>query len=233
MNANLTIVLISAVVATFNPSLLEAVTIMLLLPQRKRLMLGYLLGAYTTSIIAGLTIVFALHRSGVVTTSKRTISPGEDLAIGGLALAAAVVLITGADLALRHRHELSRPTDAGDEPPQPPWHERMLDKGSARITFVVGALVSLPGVSYVNALGHVVMLNPPRMAVLALVLYFCLMQQILLEVPLLATVFAPDQTQRAVVQTKAWVGRHGRTLAQTALSGIGILLVVRGAMALH
>jgi hypothetical protein len=233
MNANLTIVLISAVVATFNPSLLAAVTIMLLLPQRKRLMLGYLLGAYTTSIIAGLAIVFALHRSGVVTTSKRTISPGEDLAIGGLALAAAVVLITGADLALRNRHELGRPTDAGDGPPQPPWHERMLDKGSARITFVVGALVSLPGVSYVNALDRVVMLNPPRLAVLALVLYFCLMQQILLEVPLLATVFAPDQTQRAVVQTKAWVGRHGRALAQTALSGIGILLVVRGAMALH
>jgi hypothetical protein len=109
----------------------------------------------------------------------------------------------------------------------------MLDKGSARITFVVGALVSLPGVSYVNALDHVVMLNPPRVAVLALVLYFCLMQQLLLEVPLVATVFAPDQTQRAVVQTKAWFGRHGRTLAQTALCGVGILLVVRGVMALH
>jgi hypothetical protein len=233
MNANLTIVLISAVVATFNPSLLAAVTIMLLLPQRKRLMLGYLLGAYTTSIVAGLAIVFALHRSGVVTTSKRTISPGEDMAIGGLALAAAVVLITGADLALRHRRELGRQVGAEAGAPQPPWHERMLDKGSARITFVVGALVSLPGVSYVNALDHVVMLNPPRVAVLALVLYFCLMQQLLLEVPLVATVFAPDQTQRAVVQTKAWFGRHGRTLAQTALSGIGILLVVRGVMALH
>jgi hypothetical protein len=41
MNRDVVIVLSSAVVATFNPSLLVAVTVMLLLPRPKRLMLGY------------------------------------------------------------------------------------------------------------------------------------------------------------------------------------------------
>ena len=49
-----------ACVAMLNPTLLAAVTLMLLLPNPKRLMLGYLLGAYTTSISLGLVIVFAL-----------------------------------------------------------------------------------------------------------------------------------------------------------------------------
>jgi hypothetical protein len=233
MNSDLTLVLFSAVVATFNPSLLAAVTVMLLLPERKRLMLGYLVGAYTTSIIAGLLIVFALHRSGAVRTSKRTISPGEDIVIGGLALAVTIVLITRGDKRLRRWRERRKTDSARHGSPKSSWQERMLGRGSARLTFLVGALVSFPGVSYLNALDHIVRLNPPTALIVALVLYFCLMQQILLELPLLASVFAPEQTQHVLVQAKAWLGRHGRSIGQTALAGIGILLVVRGLVAIH
>ena len=45
----------------FNPTLLAAVTVMMLLPNPKKLMLGYLLGAYLTSITLGMLIVFSLH----------------------------------------------------------------------------------------------------------------------------------------------------------------------------
>ena len=54
MSRDLAIVFVASMLATFNPSLLAAVTVMLLLPNPKRLMLGYLLGAYSTSIGAGL-----------------------------------------------------------------------------------------------------------------------------------------------------------------------------------
>lgn len=53
MNRDVGVVLISALVATLNPSLVAAVTVMLLLPHPRRLMAAYLLGAYTTSIVAG------------------------------------------------------------------------------------------------------------------------------------------------------------------------------------
>ena len=39
-----------SLLAMFNPTLLAAVTVMLLLPNPKKLMFGYLLGAYLTSI---------------------------------------------------------------------------------------------------------------------------------------------------------------------------------------
>ena len=76
----------------FNPSLLAAVTVMLLLPDPKRLMAGYLLGAYVTSITLGLVIVFSLSNSSTSNTTENTISPAIDIALGAIALAVAFVL---------------------------------------------------------------------------------------------------------------------------------------------
>lgn len=92
-----------ALVSTCNPTLLAAVTVMLLLPSPKRIMFGYLLGAYTASISSGLVIVFALQGSGAVSTGENTISPAEDLVFGALAILIAFVLATDRDRSMRER----------------------------------------------------------------------------------------------------------------------------------
>jgi hypothetical protein len=51
-----------------NPTLVAASTLMMLLPNPKRLMLGYLLGALMTSITLGLVIVFSLEGCSAHTT---------------------------------------------------------------------------------------------------------------------------------------------------------------------
>jgi len=61
-----------------NPTLLVAVTVMLLIPNPKRLMVGYLLGAYTTSITLGRLIVFSLRGSTTASTSEHTVSYRPD-----------------------------------------------------------------------------------------------------------------------------------------------------------
>src|SRR2546421_10444573 len=101
-NTLLDIFLLS-LLAMFNPSLLAAVTVMRLLPSPKRLMVGYLLGAYLTSITLGLVIVFSLHGSSAAGTAKHTISPVEDIVVGLIALAVAFVLRTGRDQPFRGR----------------------------------------------------------------------------------------------------------------------------------
>ena len=80
-----------ALTAALNPTLLTATTVMLLLPTLKRLLLGYLAGAYTTGIVVGVAIVEWLHRSGVVTSTKHSVAPGIDVALGVIALIAAYV----------------------------------------------------------------------------------------------------------------------------------------------
>ena len=89
-------VLLLSLTAALNPVLVGASTVMLLLPNPKRLMLGYLLGALMTSITLGLVIVFALKGSSAVSTTENTLNPAVDLTLGAIALLAAFVLATDA-----------------------------------------------------------------------------------------------------------------------------------------
>lgn len=219
-----------SLLAMFNPTLLAAVTLMLLTERPKRLMLGYLLGAYTTSITTGLLIVFALHDSGAVSTSKRTIGPAEDLVIGALLLLIAYVLGSDRDARLRERRarrkEAKLAKGGGEEEEALPL--RLLGRGSPRIAFVVGMLLSFPGVSYLTGLSRIDKLDVAALPTALLVIAFCLIQQLLLEVPLVGYTLRPQGTQQSVDDFRAWLGRNGRTAGIWVAAVLGVLLVIRG-----
>ncbi|MDX6624353.1 MAG: hypothetical protein QOE75_2285 [Solirubrobacterales bacterium] len=223
--------LLLALMAMFTPTLLAAVTIMMLLPNPKRLMLGYLLGAYMTSITLGLVIVFSLHDSGVVNTSQRTLGPGEDIILGLLLLVISYVLHGDRDARLRERRrrrkEAKEAKEAAGEV-KPSWPDRMLGKGDPRITFAVGAALTLPGVSYLAALDKIADYDPGAAPTVLLVVGFCLVQLTLIEVPLLGYAFAPEQTKDRVTRFRTWLSRNGRRVAIRFAAGLGGLLILRG-----
>ena len=236
MSSDLVDVFLLSLVAMFNPSQLAAVTVMLLLPNPKRLMLGYVLGAYTTSITLGLVIVFSLHGSSTESTSKHRISPAEDIVIGLLLLLIAWILRTGRDQPFQERRrqkkasKLQAKLEAGKPTESLPL--RLLGRGDPKLTFVVGALLSFPGVSYLDALDHIHKLNPGTVPTVLLVVYFCLMQQILIELPLLGYLFAPDRTQAAVTGFKDTIARRGRPAAVIGSAAVGVVLIARGMITL-
>lgn len=236
MSQDLTQILLLALTATLNPSLLAAVTVMLLLPSPKRLMLGYLIGAYATSITAGLLIVSALHGSGVERTSRHTVGPVEDIALGVLALTIAQLLRSGRDRPLRDRRrerkdaKLAAKREAGK--PTESLSLRMLGRGDPKVTFAVGLALSFPGVSYIAALDRIHGLGTGTAATVLLVVAFCLIQLVLLELPLLGYAFAPERTRETVTRFRAWMGRSGRTAAVIGIGAIGVLLIIRGVVTL-
>jgi hypothetical protein len=230
--SDLTSIFLLSLLAMFTPTLLAAVTVMMLLPNPKKLMLGYLLGAYTTSITLGLLIVFSLHRSAGVGTAKHTLGPLEDIAIGLLALLVAFVLGTDRDARLRERRQRRREAKGAAGKVKESWPERMLGRGSARVTFAVGVVLSFPGVSYLTALDRMAKLDAGVAPTVLLVVGFCLVQQLLLELPLLGYAFAPEQTQDRVIRFRAWLGRNGRRGGVIFAAVIGALLVVRGIVTL-
>jgi hypothetical protein len=199
-------------------------------------MLGYLLGAYTTSITLGLLIVFSLHRSSTESSSKHTISPAEDIVIGLLLVAIAWTLRAGRDQPFRERRrqkkdaKLKAKQEAGKPTESLPM--RLLGKGDPKLTFVVGALLSFPGVTYLDTLDHIHKLNPGTAATVLLVVYFCLMQQIFIELPLLGYLFAPDRTQDRVTRFRAWIARSGRPAAIIGTAAVGVVLIARGLITL-
>jgi hypothetical protein len=220
-----------ALLAMFNPTLLAAVTVMMLLPSPKKLMFGYLLGAYLTSITLGLLIVFTLHGTSSAETARHTLSPIEDLVVGLIALLVGYVLLSGRGEQLRDRRQ-QRKEAKQTGPPKESLPERLLGRGSARITFVVGVLLTFPGVSYLAALDRMAKLDWAVVPTVLVVVVFCLIQQMLLELPLIGYTFAPDWTQDAVARFRAWLSRSGRRAGGYVALVIGVLLLIRGVVTL-
>jgi Sap, sulfolipid-1-addressing protein len=222
-------VVLLSLTASLNPTLVAATTVMLLLEKPSRLMLGYLLGAYMTSITLGLVIVFSLSNSSTTNTTQNTLSPAVDIGLGAIALAVAFVLHTGRDERLRERR---RARNAAKPDKGPPRWQRELSKGSARTTFIVGALLTLPGASYLAGLDEIHKLKYSTTVTVLLVIGFNLVMLWLLEVPLASFVVAPGWTPRAIDRAKAWVSRHAHVFAVRGFAVVGALLVVKGIVGL-
>ena len=222
-------VILLSLTASLNPTLVAATTVMLLLDKPARLMTGYLLGAYLTSITLGLVIVFSLSNSSATNTTQNTISPAVDIGLGAIALAIAFVLHTGRDQRLRERRQARNAAKGDKEPPR--W-QRELSKGSPRTTFVVGALLTLPGASYLAGLDQIHKLKYSTTVTVLLVLGFNLVMLWLLEVPLASFLISPDWTPRAIDRAKAWVSRHAHVFAVRGSGAIGALLVIKGIVGL-
>src|SRR5262245_60823312 len=201
---------------------------MLLLPNPKRLMLGYLAGATTTGVVVGVGIVEWLSGSGAVSETKHTVAPGIDLALGFIALVAAYVVQSGRVARRRARRREKR----GDKPKKVPRWQEALSGGSARTTYLVGLVLSFPGASYLASLTEVskLNLNPPEVVLTVLALNAVML--VLLELPLISFAVAPEWTSGAIERLKAWLAQHGGKALVIALTVIGVLLIVRGIAAI-
>jgi Sap, sulfolipid-1-addressing protein len=222
-------VILLSLTASLNPTLVAATTVMLLLEKPTRLMLGYLLGAYMTSITLGLVIVFSLSNSSTTNTTQNTISPAVDIGLGAIALAISFVLYTGRHERLRERR---RERKAAKPDKGPPRWQRELSKGSARTTFIVGALLTLPGASYLAGLDQIHKLEYSTTVTVLLVIGFNLVMLWLLEVPLVSFLVAPHWTPQAIDRAKAWVSRHAHMFAVRGSAAIGLLLIIKGIVGL-
>jgi hypothetical protein len=218
-------VFVFALTAALNPTLLTAVTVMLTLEKPKRLLTGYLLGAYVTSITCGLLLVFALPRSSASSTAKHSVNPVLNIVLGALILLIVFIVGTGRDRRRRawseRRHERAK-----DKPP-PRWR-RQLSKGSARDTFVVGVLLSFPGASYIAGMDLLHKQNAGTAVTVLVVVAFNVIMLVLLELPLIGYATRPEWTAAAVERFSDWLLRRGGQVALKAGGVAGILLILRG-----
>ena len=236
MSSELVTIFLLSLASMANPTLIAAVTVMLLLPNPKRLMFGYLLGAYLTSITVGLLIVFTLSGTNAGSSGKHTIGPVEDIIIATLSLTVAFILGTGRDRPFEERRrdkkeaKLEARREAGK--PTESLSLRLLGKGDPRVTFLVGAALSFPGVSYLAALDQMHKLHASTLETVLLVVGFCLVELLLLEVPVFGYAFAPERTQKMVSGFRSWIQRRGRTAVVIGATLIGVWLLIRGVLGL-
>jgi hypothetical protein len=216
-------IVLFALLSAVYPTLIAAATVMLLLPKPEGLMLGFWLGAMITSVGCGLVIVFAFHGSSAAKTTRHTVSPAVTLVMAGLLVLAAVALNKRGDLHVRERYATRHPKA---EKTAPKW-QQTLRNGSPRHTFVVGILLSFPGVWYLAALDRLINLHYSTLAEILVVIGFCLAQLVLLELPMLAFRIWPTETPAAIDDAKAWASRHGREYGARGLVIVaGVLMII-------
>ena len=213
--------------SAFTPTLVAATTLMMLLPQPKKLMLGYLAGAAMTSLTIGLVIVFTLERSSAVSTTEQSVSPGLTIAVGAAALVAALVL-----RARQNGRAPERSSAVGEpERVEPKWR-RSLSTGSMRTTFAVGAVLTLPGAAYLAGLRQIDRLNYSTFGTVISVIAFNVVMLASLEIPLLCFTIAPDWTVASIHRLKNWISPRRHELVIRGLSIVGAVLVLKGVIEL-
>jgi hypothetical protein len=217
-----------SLVAAANATLLAAVTVMLFLENPKRLLLGYLAGALLVSLTVGFVIVFVIHDSGATETAQNSLSPSMDIALGAIFLLVAYVVSSGRDERLKERRKARKGASEAEKGPSKV--EQLLGRGDARITFALGVVFTLPGVAYLAALHDLQQLGYGAPGEILVILGFNFMLLILLEIPLVGYLVAPERTVAAVQRFRTWLTQSSRRILVVGAAGIGVILLVRGAI---
>ena len=226
-----------AFTAALNPKLL-AIDLLLIENRRPRMMfLCILLGGITVGVTVGLLDVLVFRVDAI--TTQGSVSAGVDLAVGLLLLAVGALVATGR-LHRRQRAPVPAgrvPVPAGDLPPEKPekkdgWAQRMLSEPRFGLALLVGALIGLPGASYVTALHQLVTGKSSVLAQVIAVVLFVIIELALIIIPFAFLEFRPEPTRAALKRAQGWLRGHVRQLMAAVVLLLGAYMVISAAVRL-
>jgi hypothetical protein len=211
-----------AFASALNPKLL-ALDLLLIENRRPRAMfLCVLLGGMTVALTIGLLDVLTVHADAISSQGKA--SAGVDLALGLLLLVVGALLATGR---LHGRQRASVP--AGTGPAEQPekkkekkdgWAQRALAEPRLGLAMLVGALIGLPGASYIAALHHLVAGKYSTVTQVVAVVVFVVIDFLLIIIPFAFLELRPEATKARLKRTQGWLLGHALQLM------VGIALVL-------
>jgi len=223
MNAEFFVLAFSA---ALNPKLL-ALDLLLIENRRPRAMfLCVLLGGMTVALTIGLLDVLTIHADAITAQGKA--SAGVDLALGLLLLVAGGLLASGR----LHRRQRT-PVPAGNTPPEQPekkesWAARVLAEPRLGLAMLVGALVGLPGASYIAALHNLVAGKYSTVTQVIAVVVFVVIDFLLIIIPFAFLELRPEATKALLKRSQDWLLGHAfRLMAGIALA-LGAYLAISG-----
>jgi Sap, sulfolipid-1-addressing protein len=215
-----------AFVAALNPKLL-ALDLLLIENRRPRAMfLCVLLGGMTVALTIGLLDVLVFHADAI--HHQASVSAGVDLALGLLLLAAGALLATGR---LHGRRKAEVP--AGGGPTEKPekkdgWAQRVLSEPRLGLAMLVGAVIGIPGASYLAALHGLVTGKSSTATQVIAVVIFVIIDFLLILIPFAFLELRPEATKARLKHTQDWLLSHARQLMVTIALLLGAYLAISG-----
>jgi hypothetical protein len=215
-----------AFLAALNPKLL-ALDLLLIENRRPRAMFLYLLvGGLVVGLTIGLLDVLVLHLDAI--NHQGSVSAGVDLALGLFLLAAGALVATG-----RLHGRRKAPVRAGDGQPEKPEKkdslaQRLLAEPRLALAALVGAVIGIPGASYLTALHDLVAGKYSTATQVIAVIVFVIISFLLIIIPYAFLELRPEATKARLKSGQVWLMSHARQLMAAVALLLGAYLTVSG-----
>lgn len=229
-------VLIMAIAVIFEPIRIGLAVLMLNRPRPLLQLLAFLCGGFTMGMGVGLIVLFIL-RSTPLASGRFTV-PSVQIAVGVVALLIAVVLASATSLGKLRR----RPVPASTEPAAMPYDarprrrresavtrlRRVLQGDSLWVAWVSGLGTALPSANFMGAMAVILASGEAPIAQAQALLLFNVVAFILVEIPLIGYLAAPQRTQTLLSSLHGWLQKRPRRDMALMVAAGGCLMLAIG-----
>ena len=213
-----------AFLAALNPTALLIGAAYLGSDNPRKTVVFYLAGAIIMTAALGVVFLVAIRAGGLSQVSHRTPRYGLRLGLGVVALVAGVVVAA--------RKPKAAPAPSGDASAKQGWLDRLISRPSPFTAAAVGILVFYPSAGLVAAV-QAIGTSRDSLELEALgVALVVLIDVLVIWLPLLVYLIAPDATTRTLRAFDDWLRRHKRTITIVGLTAVGVILIVNGSLGL-
>lgn len=186
-------------------------------------LLTFLCGGFLMGMTVGMVVLFGLRS---VADSAHFTLPKVQIGMGIVALAGAGAMV----LSSRFRPDrIPETTEPGRVARQA---KRLLETQSPWVAGVAGLGIALPSVDYLAALAVILASGRPPAQQIGVLVMFNIVAFALVEIPLIAYLFAPERTRAAMARLNGWFAANRRHALAVALAVIGSVLLTVGVLTL-
>ncbi len=233
-----TAVVVMAVAVIFEPIRIGLGVLMLNRPNPLRQLVVFLCGGFTMGIGVGLVVLFVLQSTPLATPGRLSVG-GVQIAVGiAVLLFAAAFAATGGARAPARQPAIALAANSAaspvaeetsaNEPSTPGRARRLLTGDSLWVAWCSGLLTALPSANYLGAMAVILAAGVDRPAqALALVL-FNVVAFVLVEIPLVSYVAAPQRTLAAMTTIHAWLSTRPRRDIAALIAASGVVVLALG-----
>lgn len=206
--------LVMAVAVSLEPFRIGMSVVMLNRPRPHLQLAAFLCGGFLMGLSVGAVVLFFLESRLPAWASAHFNLPTVQIAIGVLALLAALLLAV----------------TKGKDREVPAWLSRLLDGQSLWVAGVAGLGIALPSVDYLAALAVIAAAQAEADVRMGALVTFNVVAFSLVEVPLLAYLIAPQRTRTAMSNLHNWIRARRRHEVAGLLAVVGVVLVAAGGL---
>jgi hypothetical protein len=208
------------VLAAVSPTALFVMAVFLGSASPRRTALAYVAGAVLMTVAMAAAMLFIIRATGLDMPRQREPRYGFRLGLGVIALGAAFVVAR------------RRPVERKLEKKEEGFISRLTARPGVVTAFVAGLILFIPSATFIAAVQVVATARAAVVATVVALLIVVVLTAVVVWLPLLTFLAAPDRTTRTLATANDWLRERGRMLVIGALAAVGAILVVNGILGL-